>query len=98
MRSMGNNITFFTPSRGFCAELAAALTVLTCSKLGLPVSTTHCITGASAAIGLCNTDGYKAVNWKMLSWCFFSWFITLPAAGLVSGLMFAMMANAPHFV
>jgi phosphate/sulfate permease len=98
MRSMGNNITFFTPSRGFCAELAAALTVLTCSKLGLPVSTTHCITGASAAIGLCNTDGYKAVNWKMLLWCFFSWFITLPAAGLVSGLMFAMMANAPHFV
>ncbi|KAI8640691.1 phosphate transporter [Parasitella parasitica] len=98
MRAMGNNITFFTPSRGFCAELAAALTVLTCSQIGLPVSTTHCITGASAAIGLCNTNGWKAVNWKMLAWCFFSWFITLPVAGLVAGLAFAVMANAPHFV
>ncbi|KAL7317438.1 hypothetical protein PS15m_003798 [Mucor circinelloides] len=98
MRAMGNNITYFTPSRGFCAELAAALTVLTCSQIGLPVSTTHCITGASAAIGLCNTNGYKAVNWKMLAWCFFSWFITLPVAGLVAGLMFAIMANAPHFI
>lgn len=98
MRAMGNNITYFTPSRGFCAELAAALTVLTCSQIGLPVSTTHCITGASAAIGLCNTNGWKAVNWKMLSWCFFSWFITLPIAGLVAGLMFAIMANAPHFI
>lgn len=98
MRVMGNNITFFTPSRGFCAELAAALTVLTCSKLGLPVSTTHCITGASAAIGLCNKQGYKAVNWKMLSWAFCSWMFTLPCAGLVSGLLFAICANAPKFI
>ncbi|KAG2198591.1 hypothetical protein INT47_001038 [Mucor saturninus] len=98
MRSMGNNITFFTPSRGFCAELSAALTVLTCSKIGLPVSTTLCITGASAAIGLCNTNGYKAVNWKMLGWCGISWVITLPCAGLVAGLLFALCSNAPKFV
>lgn len=98
MRSMGNNITFFTPSRGFCAELSAALTVLTCSKIGLPVSTTLCITGASAAIGLCNTNGYKAVNWKMLGWCGLSWVITLPCAGLVAGLLFALCSNAPKFI
>ncbi|KAG2205043.1 hypothetical protein INT46_010059 [Mucor plumbeus] len=98
MRAMGNNITYFTPSRGFCAELAAALTVLTCSQIGLPVSTTHCITGASAAIGLCNTNGWKAVNWRMLAWCWFSWFLTLPAAGLVAGLLFALLANAPKFI
>ncbi|KAL7314036.1 hypothetical protein PS15m_007695 [Mucor circinelloides] len=98
MRAMGNNITYFTPSRGFCAELSAALTVLTCSQIGLPVSTTHCITGASAAIGLCNTNGWKAVNWKMLAWCWFSWFLTLPAAGLVAGLLFALLANAPKFI
>lgn len=98
MRSMGNNITFFTPSRGFCAELSAALTVLTCSKIGLPVSTTLCITGASAAIGLCNTNGYKAVNWKMLAWCGISWVVTLPCAGLVAGLLFALCSNAPKFI
>ncbi|KAF7729780.1 Na+/Pi symporter [Apophysomyces ossiformis] len=97
MRKMGNNITYVTPSRGFCAELAAALTVLTCSKLGLPVSTTHCITGATAAIGLCNGN-LKAVNWKMLGWCFFSWFLTLPAAGLVAGLLFSFSAYAPSLV
>ncbi|GAA5803390.1 solute carrier family 20 [Helicostylum pulchrum] len=98
MRAMGNNITFFTPSRGFCAELAAALTVLTCSKIGVPVSTTLCITGASAAIGLCNKNGYKAVNWKMLGFCGLSWVITLPCAGTVAGLLFAICANAPKFI
>jgi phosphate/sulfate permease len=98
MRAMGNNITYFTPSRGFCAELAAALTVLTCSQIGLPVSTTHCIVGASAAIGLCNTKGYKAVNWKMLGYCLMSCIITLPMAGLVGGLLFALLSNAPKFV
>ncbi|KAI8379334.1 phosphate transporter [Radiomyces spectabilis] len=96
MRKMGNNITYLTPCRGFCAELAAALTVLTCSKLGLPVSTTHCITGATAAIGLCN-GRLNAVNWKMLGWCFFSWILTLPFAGLVAGLIFAFASNSPTF-
>ncbi|CAO3578486.1 unnamed protein product [Absidia cylindrospora] len=97
MRKMGNNITYFTPSRGFCAELGAALTVLTCSKLGLPVSTTHCITGATAGVGLCNGN-WRAVNWKMLGWCFFSWIVTLPAAGLMAGLLFAFGSNAPNLV
>ncbi|KAI8367708.1 phosphate transporter [Radiomyces spectabilis] len=94
MRSLGNNIIYFTPSRGFSAELGAALTVLTCSKLGLPVSTTHCITGATAAIGLCN-GSVKAVNWRMLSWCFFSWILTLPFAGLTAGLLFAFANYSP---
>ncbi|KAI9478078.1 MAG: solute carrier family 20 [Benjaminiella poitrasii] len=94
MRVLGNNITLFTPTRGFSAELGAALTVLTCSKLGLPVSTTHCITGATAAIGLCNGK-LSAVNWKMLAWCFFSWIATLPAAGLTAGLLFSFAAYAP---
>jgi sodium-dependent phosphate transporter len=97
MRVLGNNITLFTPSRGFSAELGAALTVLTASKLGLPVSTTHCITGATAAIGLCNGK-LSAVNWKMLLWCFFSWIATLPAAGLVAGLLFSFAAYAPSII
>lgn len=98
MRSLGNNITLFTPSRGFCAELAAALTVLTCSQIGLPVSTTHCILGSSAAIGMCNTAGYKAVNWKMMGWCLVSCLVTLPCAGTLAGLLFALCSNAPKFI
>lgn len=97
IRVLGNNITLFTPSRGFSAELAAALTVLTCSKLGLPVSTTHCITGATVGIGLCNGK-LSAVNWKMLSWCFFSWILTLPVTGLLGGLLFSFAAYAPALV
>ncbi|KAI7883589.1 solute carrier family 20 [Lichtheimia hyalospora FSU 10163] len=97
MRSMGNNITYVTPSRGFAAELGASLTVLTASQLGLPVSTTHCITGAITAVGLCNGN-WRAVNWKMLSFVMFGWIATLPIAGLVSGLLFAFAAYGPSFV
>lgn len=97
MRAMGNNITYVTPSRGFAAELGAALTVLTASQLGLPVSTTHCITGAIAAVGLCNGN-LRAVNWKMLALCLFGWVLTLPFAGLVAGLIFSFAAYGPSFV
>lgn len=97
MRSMGNNITYITPTRGFAAELGAALTVLTCSQIGVPVSTTHCITGATAAVGLCNGN-LRAVNWKMLGQTMFGWVMTLPCAGLVAGLLFAFAAYGPSFV
>lgn len=95
MRKLGNGVTYLSPSRGFSAELGASLTVLTASKIGLPVSTTHCITGAIAAIGLCNGN-FRALNWKMLAWCFLSWIVTLPIAGLIGGLVFAFGSNAPN--
>lgn len=72
MRALGNRITYHTPSRGFSMELGASLTVLTASKLGIPVSTTHCITGATVGVGLCNGT-YKAINLKLLAWIFFGW-------------------------
>jgi solute carrier family 20 (sodium-dependent phosphate transporter) len=53
-------------------ELGASLTVLTASKLGIPVSTTHCITGATVGVGLCNGT-HKAINLKLLAWIFFGW-------------------------
>ncbi|OMJ07058.1 Phosphate permease PHO89 [Smittium culicis] len=95
MRTLGNNITYTTPSRGFAAELGTSLTIVTASRIGLPVSTTHCITGAMVGVGLCNGD-MKAINWKMFAVCFLSWIITLPSAGLMSGLLFALIAYAPQ--
>ncbi|KAI0242471.1 hypothetical protein L0F63_001462, partial [Massospora cicadina] len=86
-QSLGGKITYLSPSRGFSMELGTSLTVVTCSRIGLPVSTTHCITGATAAVGLCN-GSTKSINWRMLSWCLFSWFLTLPAAGCTAGLIF----------
>ncbi|KAJ2692590.1 hypothetical protein H4R19_006127 [Coemansia spiralis] len=95
MRRLGNGVTYLSPSRGFSAELGTSLTVLTASQIGLPVSTTHCITGAIAAIGLCNGN-LRATNWKTLGWCFVSWIVTLPVAGLIAGLVFAFGSNAPN--
>lgn len=96
MRRMGNNITYMTPTRGFSTELGAAITILTCSQLGIPVSSTHCATGSTAAVGLCNGN-LKSVNWKMLAWCMFAWIFTLPIAGLISGLTYAIVTRSPSF-
>ncbi|KAL6613487.1 phosphate transporter [Neocallimastix sp. 'constans'] len=90
MRSLGNKITLLTPTRGFSSELSACLTVLTCSRLSLPVSTTHCITGSTTAIGLCNGN-LKSVNWKLLLFCGFSWILTLPIAGIIAGITFKLL-------
>ncbi|KAF9298941.1 hypothetical protein BGZ74_009155 [Mortierella antarctica] len=96
MATLGNNITFMSPSRGFSVSLGTSLTVLTCSKLGLPVSSTHCITGSTTAVGLSSGGGLKSINWKILGLIASSWVFTLPAAGTVSGLLFALIINSPH--
>ncbi|CAI6287239.1 unnamed protein product [Periconia digitata] len=96
MRSLGNKITQVSPTRGFAMELGAAITVLLASHLGLPVSTTQCLTGATIGVALCNWD-IRAVNWKQIAFIFSSWIITLPSAGLISGLLMGMALNTPHF-
>ncbi|KAF2440138.1 phosphate permease [Karstenula rhodostoma CBS 690.94] len=96
MRSLGNKITQVSPTRGFAMELGAAITVLLASRLALPVSTTQCLTGATVGVALCNFD-IRAVNWKQVAFIFSSWVITLPSAGLISGLLMVMALNTPHF-
>ncbi|KAH3917192.1 phosphate transporter [Parastagonospora nodorum] len=96
MRSLGNKITQVSPTRGFAMELGAAITVLLASRLGLPVSTTQCLTGATIGVALCNFD-IRAVNWKQIAFIFSSWIITLPSAGLIAGLLMVMALNTPHF-
>jgi sodium-dependent phosphate transporter len=96
IRSLGNRITRVSPTRGFSIELGAAITVLLASQLALPVSTTQCLTGASVGVALMNFD-VAAVNWRQLAFIFSGWVLTLPLAGLVSGLLTAMALNTPHF-
>ncbi|KAF1847937.1 phosphate-repressible phosphate permease-like protein [Cucurbitaria berberidis CBS 394.84] len=96
MRAMGNKITQMSPTRGFATELGAAVTVLLASRLGLPVSTTQCLTGALIGTALMNYD-VKAVNWRQLGFIFMGWVVTLPAAGLMAGLLCVMALNTPHF-
>lgn len=85
-----------SPTRGFSVELGAAITVLLASRLGLPVSTTQCLTGATMGVALMNYD-LGAVNWKQLAYIFMGWVLTLPSAGLISGLLCLMALNTPHF-
>jgi PiT family inorganic phosphate transporter len=96
VRALGNKITQMSPTRGFSIELGAAITVLLASHFGLPVSTTQCLTGASLGVALMNYD-MGAVNWRQLAFIFSGWVLTLPCAGLMSGLLCLMALNTPHF-
>ncbi|PWN48043.1 phosphate transporter [Violaceomyces palustris] len=96
MSVLGNRLTMHSPSRGFSMEFGASITVVLASYLGIPVSTTQSITGATVAVGLCNGD-WRAMNWRMLGWIFFSWVLTLPFAATISGCLFAIVLNAPRW-
>jgi PiT family inorganic phosphate transporter len=81
MRLVGTKVTEITPSRGVAADLSTMVTVLTCSKLGLPISTTHTLIGAIIGVGLAR--GITAINRKVIASIFTSWFLTIPvSAGL----------------
>lgn len=96
VQALGNKITQMSPTRGFAVELGAAITVLLASRLALPVSTTHCLTGAVMGVSLCNFN-LGATNWRQLAFIFSGWVITLPAAGLISGLLMLVCVNTPSF-
>lgn len=86
IETIGKKITELTPTRGFCAEFGAATTILIASKLGLPVSTTHCLVGAVLGVGLAR--GLSALNLNMLREIVLSWIITVPASAGMSILCF----------
>lgn len=96
IRSLGNRLTQLSPTRGFSIELGAAITVLLASRLGLPVSTTQCLTGAVLGVALMNFQ-IRAVNWRQMLWILSGWLMTLPIAGLLAGLLMVMALNTPHF-
>ncbi|MEX0961745.1 MAG: inorganic phosphate transporter [Simkaniaceae bacterium] len=89
IETIGKKITELTPTRGFSAEFGAATTILLASKLGLPVSTTHCIVGAVLGVGLAR--GISALNIRMLRDIALSWVITIPSAALVCILLFHLI-------
>ncbi|HJS15595.1 MULTISPECIES: inorganic phosphate transporter [Rheinheimera] len=81
IRTIGENITHLTPSRGFAAEIAAASTVVIASGIGLPISTTQTLVGAVLGVGMAR--GIAALNLGVIRNIFISWVVTLPVgAGL----------------
>ncbi len=86
IKTIGTRITDLTPSRGFCATLAAAATVVLASRTGLPVSTTHIAVGAVMGVGMAR--GIGALNLRIIGNIIVSWIVTLPIAGILAALFF----------
>lgn len=82
VRTMGMKITKLKPVGGFCAETASAFTLFLATALGIPVSTTHTITGAIIGVG--SLQGHQAVRWGIAKNIVWAWILTIPATGLVS--------------
>ena len=91
MKTIGEKIVKLTPSKGFAAQLAAALTVVLASQLDMPVSTTHTLVGAVIGIGL--VEGISTINVKSVNSIFLSWVITLPAGALLSIIFLEIFLN-----
>ena len=86
MQTIGTKITELTPTRGYCATLAAATTVVLASKTGLPVSTTHIAVGAVMGVGLAR--GLGALDLRVIGNIVVSWVVTLPAGGILAAIFF----------
>ncbi|MCU7906407.1 MAG: inorganic phosphate transporter [Candidatus Thiodiazotropha sp. (ex Epidulcina cf. delphinae)] len=86
MQTIGTKITELTPTRGYCATLAAATTVVIASKTGLPVSTTQIAVGCVMGVGLAR--GVGAIDLRVIGNIVVSWAITLPAGGILAAIFF----------
>jgi inorganic phosphate transporter, PiT family len=86
VRTMGHNLTKLQPIGGFSAETGGGVTILAISRLGIPVSTTHTITGAIVGVGA--TKGTRAVRWGVAGRIVWAWVLTIPAAGTVAAAVF----------
>lgn len=89
IETIGKKLTELTPTRGFSAEFGAATTILIASKLGLPISTTHCLVGAVLGVGLAR--GIQALNLSMLKDVILSWIVTIPASAGMAILFFYLL-------
>jgi PiT family inorganic phosphate transporter len=86
VKTMGTKITKVTPLEGVCAETAGALTLFTVSNFGIPVSTTHTITGSIIGVGA--TKRLSAVRWGVTINLLWAWILTIPVSGLLAALIY----------
>lgn len=88
VRTMGMRITRLTPVQGFCAETGGAVTLFLATWLGVPVSTTHTITGAIVGVGA--SRNATAVRWKVANRIIVAWILTIPAAAVMGAATFGL--------
>lgn len=96
VKTMGMKITKLRPVSGFCSDTASAFTLALATFLGIPVSTTHTVTGAIIGVGSLN--GFSAVRWGVARNIVWAWILTIPASGLVAAIVwYTMQIIAPLF-
>ena len=88
VKTMGSKITKLTPMQGFCAETGGAITLFGATYLGIPVSTTHTITGSIIGVGAARK--VSAVRWNVASNIVTAWVITLPASALIAAFFYLL--------
>ncbi|MGP7796238.1 inorganic phosphate transporter [Sphingomonas sp. CLY1604] len=88
VHTMGSKITRLTPAQGFCAETGGAITLFMATMGGIPVSSTHTITGAIVGVG--SARRLSAVRWNVASRIVVAWVVTLPAAGLIGAAFYEL--------
>ncbi|MEY4351318.1 MAG: hypothetical protein RL078_1395, partial [Bacteroidota bacterium] len=89
VKTMGTKITKVTPLEGVCAETAGALTLFTVSQFGIPVSTTHTITGSIIGVGA--TKRLSAVRWGVTINLLWAWILTIPVSGALAALFYYLI-------
>jgi PiT family inorganic phosphate transporter len=90
VKTMGSGITRLQPVGGFCAESAAAITIFAFTKIrGVPISTTHAITGAILGVG--TTKGVRSVRWIWGQRIVLAWILTIPCAAFMAGVMYFLI-------
>ena len=96
VKTMGHNLTKLQPIGGFCAETGGGVTILALAHAGIPVSTTHTITGAIVGVGA--TRGNRAVRWGVAGRIIWAWVLTIPASALIAAAVYAVTRGAIYLV
>ena len=91
IKTLSEGLSKLFPTQGFCAEASGAITLILTAVLGIPVSTTHTITGSIIGTGL--TRGIKTVKWITAKNIVWAWILTIPAVIVVSGTIYLIMVN-----
>jgi PiT family inorganic phosphate transporter len=95
VHTMGSKITRLSPQQGFCAETGGAITLFMATHIGVPVSTTHTITGAIVGVGAARR--VSAVRWNLATGIVWAWVITLPTAAVMGALFYWLARLADRF-
>jgi PiT family inorganic phosphate transporter len=96
VKTMGHGLTKLQPIGGFCAETGGGVTILALAAAGIPVSTTHTITGAIVGVGA--TRGTRAVRWGVAGRIIWAWIFTIPASALAAGAVYGVTSSAVHLL